>query len=836
MFILKKLLFIFELVGFLVIKIIKAILYLCELIGLLTVILFQILFKLTLKYFSAIGKTFARLFYFIQFIGETTLLVFFIIGTFLRASTLYIYYFIHPLSPKTQHKVIRSKKSKKKTPFVISFKPDFRFLFRPLSPPPAYAVVTTFTILLLCGTYYVLFLKNLPSPYDLLNKPLPRSSKVVDKNGNLLFITYNGKINRIPIPFLEIPDHVKKSTIAIEDQNFYQHKGISVKGILRAFINNLNHKPTQGGSTITQQLVKIALLKDDRRIVSRKIKEAYLSLLIEKVYSKDQILEMYLNNAPYGGTAYGIEAAARKYFGKEASKLSLSESSLLASLPTAPTLYSPYSTDQKIYKGNQERVLNNMIELGFINNEEKDKAVNEKLAFYSIENQILAPHFVFWVLDNLEKEYGKDIIQEGGLTIKTTLDLPTQLKAQQIVKENVEKLEKPYWISNAAALITQPKSGAILAMVGSRDYFDDEHEGKVNLPISPRQPGSSIKPVNYAYALASGKFTPSSIIQDTPVTYRNPWETYTPQNYDGKYRGAVTVKQALAMSLNIPAVKVLDTYGPDKMRELGIRMGIDSWKYLKNYGLSLTLGAGEVKMTELATVYGTISNLGKRKDLYAVSEIEKPDGTSLANKNPDNEKGILGVSKVYASEEQNIIPEYTAYQLTNILSDNQARMPAFGPYAKLEIPGHKVAVKTGTTNNIRDNWTIGYNPEYLVATWVGNFDNKIMNPNLTSGITGAAPIWNEIMNSLLEGKPEVQYATPSGMVKLKVCATNGLLTCARCPKEVDEYFKPGTEPKTACYFPSPEECSAKKSQMEGEGKSADEISKALVNCPSGTGN
>ncbi len=799
---------------------------LLELIGKTTLYLIQLLLRLAIFYITRVKKTVLRVFILIQFIGETTLLAGFVLSVIIRGLL--------------QKAGIVGKPSKKSrtarfSDRLISLWIGIRSFSLQKIPPYAYA--TTLVIVFLWGIYYTTFLKELPSPYDLETKPLPQSSQVVDRSGKLLFLAYNGKINRVPIGITKVPNHVKWATIAIEDRDFYHHDGISVRGITRALVNNFKNESTQGGSTITQQLVKIALLRDNRRVVSRKIKEAYLAILVERVYSKDKILEMYLNNAPYGGTAYGIEAGARKYFGKDASQLNLSEAALLASLPSAPSLYSPYGTTEEVYKRKQKQVLDDMVSLEFVTKQQAQDAYNEKLTFYSIDNQIFAPHFVFWVLDQLEQNYGKEQIQEGGLVIQTTLDLPTQLKAEQIVKENVEEVEKMYWISNAAALVTEPKTGRILAMVGSRDYFDKEHDGNVNVTVSKRQPGSSIKVVNYSYALSHG-FTPSSIIDDSPVSYRNAWETYIPVNYDGKYRGSVTLKQALAMSLNIPAVKVLNTYGPDKMVELGIKMGIESWKDLKNYGLSLTLGAGEVKMTELATVYGTFTNLGKRKDLYAVEKISDRSGKILADSSTNTKKGILGVSQAQAAEgDQNeVIPQNTAYQITNILSDNAARMPAFGPFAKLEIPGHKVAVKTGTTNNIRDNWTIGFTPDFLVASWVGNNDNSPMNPHLTSGITGAAPIWNEIMGSLISDKPAEQYATPSGMIKVKVCATNGLLTCARCPKEVEEFFAPGSEPKTACYFPTAQECKAKKDQMTSEGKSPDEISKSLVNCPAGSTN
>lgn len=711
--------------------------------------------------------------------------------------------------------------------------------------PRWYRYVTTsafLAVFLSSSIFYFTFLWGLPGVSDLENHPLPQSSQIFDRQGNLLYVVYNGKINRLPILLNKIPKVVKDATIAVEDKNFYQHHGISVKGVVRAFVNNLAKKPIQGGSTITQQLVKICLLKDDRRIISRKIREAYLAILVDFTYPKDKILEMYLNNAPYGGIAYGIEAAARKYFGKKASELSLNEAALLASLPSAPTVRSPYLTRKDSYKKNQQKVLSAMVEEKMITKKQADEAYKKELSLYSIENQIAAPHFVFWVVSDLERRYGKRLIQEGGLIISTTLDLKIQQMAEKIVKEDVEKNEDLYWISNGASLITEPKTGRVLAMVGSRDYFDEKHDGNVNVCTSKRQPGSSIKVINYAYALSHGKFTPSSIIDDSPVTYRNAWEGYSPINYDGKYRGSVTVKQALAMSLNVPAVKVLNTYGADKMLDLGKKMGITSWENLKGYGLSLTLGAGEVKMTELATAYGVLPNLGIKRNLRGIEKVSDSYGNVIEDNRPDSKvnRSVLakmGIREVKAAdEEERVLPEYTAYQLTNILSDNDARTPIFGSQSMLYIPGHKVAVKTGTTNEIRDNWTIGYTPDYLVATWVGNNNNQKMNPYLASGVTGAAPIWNEIMTNLLKNKPAESFDTPLGMLRIKVCAANGLLPCDRCPKVIEDDFVPGTEPKTHCYFPTADECKAKKEQMTQENKSPDEITKALVNCPPETNN
>lgn len=698
---------------------------------------------------------------------------------------------------------------------------------------PRRALATLLVVIGLMGSFYNAFLKDLPSPYDLVRQKQAVSSRIFDRNGKLLFTIFNGNENRTIVRLSELPPFVYEASIAIEDKDFYKHHGLSIKGIIRAAERNLLHtNVVEGGSTITQQLVKNALLSNERTM-KRKIRELILAFGTEMIFSKNEILEMYLNEVSYGGPTYGIQEAARLYFGKQARDLTLAEASLLAGLPAAPSAYSPYGLNKDYAKSRQLSVLKNMVSEGYINQSDADKAYKEDLAYSPNLIAIKAPHFVMWVRDLLNQKYGRQLVEEGGLDIYTTLDLDIQEKAEQIVKDNVDKLEKPYWISNAAALVTDPRKGEVLAMVGSRDFFDLNHDGNVNVTIMPRQPGSSIKAVNYAYALGHG-MTPTTIISDSPVTYRNAWESYTPVNYDGKYRGNVTLRAALAMSLNIPAVKVLNSYGPDKMVDLGVKMGIRSWKNLKNYGLSLTLGAGEVPMTELATAYGTIANYGKRVDLNPIKKIVNYQGMVLEDIDIGLTKNSL-VTEAYAKSEETpqsdpVISPFVAYQLIDILSDNKARLPAFGPYSKLEIPGYKIAVKTGTTDNKRDNWTIGFTTNRLVATWVGNNNNRPMNPSLASGITGAAPIWNEIMTQVVQNEEPQDFPRPEGMKEVEVCEANGLLPCDRCPKVVKQYFVPGQEPTKKCYFPSPAECQAKKDAMEKEGKKPEEIVAALAGC------
>lgn len=741
------------------------------------------------------------------------------------------------------YSIVHSVKSSKKkfknnirsVIFFITKNPDpvlrpFLFFLR----TPRRALASSLLVISVFASFYFYVLKDLPSPRDLVQQKKAVSSRIFDRNGKLLFTIYNGNENRTMIRLSELPPYVAQASIAIEDKDFYRHHGLSIKGVIRAAERNFLHSNVvEGGSTITQQLVKNALLTPERT-VKRKIKELMLAFGTEMIYSKNEILEMYLNEVPYGGPTYGIQEAARLFFGKQAKDLSLAEAALLAGLPAAPTTYSPHGLNKDYAKARQLQVLNNMVSEGYISAEEADKTSKEELAYSPNLISIRSPHFVMWVRDLLNQKYGRKVVEEGGLDIYTTLDLDLQEKAEEIVKRNVEQLEKPYWISNADALVTDPRNGEVLAMVGSRDFFDVTHDGNVNVTIQPRQPGSSIKLITYSYALGHG-MTPSTIINDSPVTYRNAWESYSPVNYDGKYRGNVKLKDALAMSLNIPAVKTTATFGADKIVEQGIKMGIKSWKNLKNYGLSITLGAGDVQMTEMAVAYGSIANYGKKVELNPIKKITNYQGMVLEDVDIGLTKNSL-ITEAYAKNEEPpssdpVVSPFVAYELIDILSDNKARLPTFGPYAKLEIPGHRVAVKTGTTDNKKDNWTIGFTPSRLVATWVGNNDNKPMNPHLASGITGAAPIWNEIMSEILKDKPDEEFPRPEGMVEIEVCEVNGLLPCDRCPKVVKQFFVPGQEPTKKCYFPSTTDCNAKKAQMEKEGKKSEEIVKALAGCP-----
>ena len=617
--------------------------------------------------------------------------------------------------------------------------------------------------------YGYTFIKSLPDPRTLENQETAQTTKIFDRNKVLLYQIYANQ-NRTDVPLTKIPKNLINATIAIEDKNFYNTLGFDIEGIARSAIADINGKPLQGGSTITQQLIKTRLLTPERTF-ERKIKEIILAVWAEQLYSKDEILEMYFNQVPYGGTAWGVEAAAQTYFGKSVEELNLAESAFLAGLPQAPTTYSPYGSNPNLWKARQKIVLARMVEDGYISKDDAKKAEAEKLTFEPPRNNIKAPHFVMYIKDLLVKKYGLPVVERGGLTVITSLDLNTQELAQEIVSEEVEKSGQ-LGFSNAGALITNPQNGDILAMVGGKNYYD-EAGGNYNITTALRQPGSTIKVVTYATALLNGA-TAATAIQDTPVTYAAVGApSYSPVNYDGRFHGTVSLRTALANSINIPAVKTLNQVGIPKMVNLAKDMGITTWDDPENYGLSITLGAAETKMTDLATLYGTLANGGKRVDLNPFIKITTYQGAVLEEKNSVKSKRVL--------------PEEIAFIISNILADNNARAMEFGRNSPLYIPKHTVSVKTGTTDNKRDNWTIGYTPNLLTAIWVGNNDNSPMNPRLASGITGAAPIWNKIMTTLLTNtsKESENYPKPDNIVA-KTC------------RGTTEYFIKGTENSTLC--------------------------------------
>ncbi len=673
--------------------------------------------------------------------------------------------------------------------FFSSFVKVFRHHFL------AVMIIVMISSLIMSGTAYTYeeIFKDLPQPEYLRQTDPPVSTKILDRNNQVLYRVYENE-NRTIIPLEDIPPQVIYAVIAIEDKDFFNHFGFSPRGISRALIANLKGERLEGGSTITQQLVKNRLLTPERTW-TRKIKELLLAIMTEQQYSKEEILEMYLNQVAFGGSTYGIEEAAQNYFQKSAKNLSLAEAAVLAGLPQAPSTYSPFGTAPELAFKRQEEVLRRMQEDGYITAEQAEAAIKQPLTFRKDVVNITAPHFVMYVRQLLADEYGEEMLHNGGLTIRTTLDSRLQQVAQKIVTDEVAKLER-LKVSNGAALITNPKTGEILSMVGSTDYFAFEQDGQVNVTQRPRQPGSSIKPLTYALALESG-FTPVTQIEDTPVSYRFAGAPpYSPVNYDNKFRGKVTLREALASSYNVPAVKVLNTLGVHSLIDKGEQMGITTWGDRSRFGLSLTLGGGEVLMTDMATMYGVFANNGFRVDLNPILEVTNFKGEVLYR----NECALNGVG----CEGEPVLNPAVAYQITHILSDNDARTPAFGPMSTLYIPNHEVAVKTGTTNSLRDNWTIGYTNNRVVAVWVGNNDNTPMS-YVASGVTGASPIWNSLIRLQLQDQNPHVFAVPSGVELASICNFTQRASCDWCHSTREEVFLTGKVPLDNCREPLSEE-------------------------------
>ena len=622
-------------------------------------------------------------------------------------------------------------------------------------------------IVIIINQAYI-FVKELPSPREIGKSNYSLSTHLFDRKGKLLYEIYREQ-NRTPVKLDQLPVFITQATIAIEDKDFYLHKGVAVSGgILRAAKEIIFNNSLQGGSTITQQLVKTALLSPERTI-KRKIKEIILALWAEKIYSKNRILEMYLNQVPYGGAAHGIEEAAKVYFGVHARDLTLEQAALLAGLPQAPSLYSPYVNPALAQKRRNED-LRSMQSQGFISQTVSNKLQSTKLEVVPPRTNIKAPHFVFYVKSQLEEKYGIRQVEEGGLNVITTLDLDIQEEAEKILKEELEKV-KELNVSNGAILVTRPSTGEILAMVGSVDYFASP-SGAFNVTTALRQPGSSIKPIMYSLALEK-EYTAASIINDTAIIFNIPGSTpYRPVNYDGKTHGNVPLRYALANSFNISAVRVLNTIGVNNFINHAKKMGISTWTDSNRFGLSLTLGGGEVTMIDMAKAFGVFANEGNRVNLTSFNRIVTSSDNLFYQYSPMSVK---------------VIDAGNAFIINDILSDNFARRWAFGSNSALEINGFKVAVKTGTTDEKKDNWTIGYTPDYIVAVWVGNNNNQPMNPYLASGITGAAPIWNRMMSFLLKNYGiKSQFIEPENIVE-KICYFGKM-----------EYFVKGTEIKASC--------------------------------------
>jgi len=645
-------------------------------------------------------------------------------------------------------------------------------------------IIISGSTLFLAGLF-VWYAKDLPRP-DKVKRSEGLSTVILDRNGENLYDLYEDA-NRIPADFESLPQHLKNATIAIEDKDFYKHIGLSQKGILRAVINIFIFRNFQGGSTLTQQLVKNALLTQDRTL-PRKIKEAILAVQIERKYTKDEILLMYLNETPYGSTAVGAEAAAQYYFAKPVQDLGLVESAILAGLPQSPTRYSPFTGDDKAYVYRTEQVLRRMREDGYItsNQEEDAKKQLSNVVFAGSKSGLKAPHFTEYIKELLVATIGQAKIDKGGYKVTTTLDINIQKKAQQIVAEEVEKAKK-LKVSNGAAVVIDPKNGDILAMVGSKDYESTDSGGyKYNVAVQGlRQPGSAVKPFTYATALKKG-FTASTMLMDVETKYPSgdpDKPEYNPKNYDGKYRGPMQMRYALSNSINTIAVKFTALVGIKDMLKTAYDMGLTTLEptdaNMKKFGLSITLGGAEVYLLDLTSAFGTFAAGGLKTEPRAILKIEDAKGQVIFEPPKISPKRVLD--------------ESIAFIISNILSDNEARKIIFGERSLLYIPQKSVAVKTGTTDDKRDNWTVGYTKSYSVGVWVGNNDNSPMHSSLSSGITGASPIWNRIMKMLLEDKADEPFTKPDSVVEVEIDSTGGGL-----PVEGNstrkEFFIKGTEP------------------------------------------
>jgi penicillin-binding protein 1C len=627
---------------------------------------------------------------------------------------------------------------------------------------------------------FVWYARDLPSPTK-LSQGSENSTVFYDRDGKILYEMFKDK-NRVPVAFRELPPYLKQATIAIEDKNFYKHKGISEFGIIRGFLSLFLRGRLQGGSTITQQLIKNVLLTSQRSL-SRKIKEAILAFEVERKYSKDEILLMYLNEAPYGGTIWGIGTAAMTYFGKEVKNLTLSESAILTGLPQSPSYYSPFIGQNEAWKGRAKDVLRRMREDGYISKEQEKNAGNsvDQTKFSAPKLAINAPHFVFYVKDAIEKEYGAKLLDQG-IKIKTTLSLEAQKTAEKIVEDEIENL-KAYNATNASVVVLDSQTAEILAMVGSYD-FNDEKFGKFNATLGLRQPGSAIKPITYALAFEKG-YTPAAVLMDVSTVFTNQGDKdYVPVNYDGKYRGPMQLRFALANSENIPAVKLLAMIGIrdflQRAYDLGLNTLAPTDENLKRFGLAVTLGGGEIRLLDLTSGFSAFSD-GKKKDTSSILEISDM-----------NNKTIF--KSVKAKTRRVFSPEVT-FLISHILSDNVARSEVFGLNSYLNIPGKTVAVKTGTTNDKRDNWAIGYTKSITVGVWAGNNDNSPMNQKIASGATGASSIFYKLMRELLSRKFQDGIIEKPDRVKaVTIDAFLGGLPKDGYPTR-SEYFIEETEPK-----------------------------------------
>lgn len=628
---------------------------------------------------------------------------------------------------------------------------------------------------------YIFVAFYLPIP-DLFFSPQDNATtKIYDRNGALLYEILRpetGKNSFVKID--NLPKHLLDATLAAEDINYYEHGGVDAYSLMRAIYLNIRHgQVVSGASTITQQLVRNILGVQQKRTYDQKLIEAIYALRLSKLYSKKEILELYLNKIYYGNLSYGVEAAALNYFNQHVYDLDLAQTALLAGIPQSPSNYNPL-TNFDLAKKRQKYVLDQMLKYQLISEEEYNEALAEKLTFKVSKGSLVAPHFVQMVINNLEEEFGEEKVNFGGLKVYTTLDVDYQKLAEKIANQHLASLAKNN-VTNAAALAIDVKTGQILTWMGSVNYFDDKIDGAVDMLLALRQPGSSIKPFNYLLSLEKG-YTPATVIYDIETQFNSTEGAYTPQNYDLDYHGMVRLREALASSLNIPAVKVLDFNGINDFREFLIKLGFDSLnESAEYYGLALTLGGAEVRMKNLAEAYLTLANYGEKKNSSFLLKVLDAQDSVLYEWHEPSSTFVLGEKG-----------QQHAFQIINILSDANARLIGFGDGSILEI-GRPAAVKTGTTRNFKDNVTVGFTPDILVATWTGNADASPMFK--ISGVDGAAPIWHDLIQAILREKPKSEFAIPKGLNRIEVCEISGKKPTDLCKDRVLEWFVEGTEPQ-----------------------------------------
>ena len=605
-------------------------------------------------------------------------------------------------------------------------------------------------------TLFIYIELTLPAPESIAVRKVTESTKIYDKTGETLLYDIHGEEKRTIITWDQIPESVKKATLASEDAGFYNHKGLDLKGIARAFLKDLrDFDLSQGGSTITQQLVKKVLLGDEKTL-TRKIKEALLSIEVEKRFTKDEILWMYLNQIPYGSNAYGIETASKTFFGKTASELNINESVILASLIKAPSYYSPFGNNVGELLARKNILLDRMLALDMITTEEHEEAMIEEIRFNFNVGDDFALHFVIMVQEYLEDKYGRDAVESGGLKVTTTLDAELQTAAEETVSKYAKINKEKYKASNAAFVAIDPKTGEVLSLVGSVNYSDIDNEGNFNVATAKRQPGSAFKP--FAYAVAFQKGYPDFTVLFDAKTEFNPncspdaiqkkdqygLDCYHPRNYDGKFRGPVTMRQGLSQSLNVPSVKTLYLAGVNDTIDLAEKMGITTLHDRSRFGLSLVLGGAEVKPVDLVSAYSVFANDGVRNPWYFIKKVESANGMILENNTPNPKR---------------VLDSQIARLISDVLSDNTARAPVFGYSSSLYFSDKSVAAKTGTTQENRDAWVIGYSPTIAAGVWVGNNRQESMTQE-GAGISAAGPMWHELMAKALEKYPNEELVKP----------------------------------------------------------------------------